>query len=264
MRALLSIGLVAAMASSAAAEELVFRPMVEESPEYAMVRSYVPEGDVISALVDLNGDDRMEFVSRVGDDCEEAYCRTVAFAEVGSDWRLVLDKTALDVEVGEPGNARMKTLYVDGVAWTWRTTAYAANVAASGEPVSLSLVPSDYVQPLLEQFGAGAVKLFEDNSNAELTYGSLTPGDGLEQLIVVKLSGAGACGRVYGCPIRLLAIRDGAYVPVLEGFADGEIVLGNVLRDGRRDVIASLPGNGFIVYGWSGSVYGQVDSFERN
>ena len=246
------------------ADDIVFRAMTEDSPEFAVVRSYVPEGDVASAAIDLNGDDRAEFVSRIGEGCDAGYCRTIALAEVGGDWRVVLDKVALDVEVGEPGIARMKTLYVDGVAWTWRTTAYAANVAASGNPVSLSLVPSDYVQPLLEQFGAGAVKLFEDNSNAQLTYGALVPGDGAEQLIVVKLSGAGACGRVYGCPIRLLAVRDGAYVSVLEGFADDEIVLGNVIRDGRRDVIASLPGNGFIVYGWSGSVYGQVDSFERN
>jgi len=267
MRLFLAAAFLLTSSAALMADDIIFSPMTEESPAYDLVRSFVGDEPASVAFVDLNGDDSMEVLARVGTDCDSAPCRTIVYAEGRTDWGSVLDRPAvMDIEIGDPGMSRMKTIYADGVAWKWEVSSYVADVAGSGSNISMSLVPTDYVQPLLEQFGEGAVRLFEANRNATLTYGSVRAGEDetSPSLIVVKLEGAGACGRVFGCPIRLLEIRDGSYFPVLEGFADSDIVLGNTVRGGMKDIITSLPGRGFVAYGWSGSVYGQIDSMQGN
>jgi hypothetical protein len=77
--------------------------------------------------------------------------------------------------------------------------------------------------------------------------------------VLARFQGPGVCGRVMGCPIRVLSVVDGQYATLLEGSGIGDITVLPVSRGGWSDLVADLPGGGFAVYGWDGERYGVVE-----
>ena len=73
---------------------------------------------------------------------------------------------------------------------------------------------------------------------------------------VAKLVGSGSCTREIGCPFRVLAVRDGSWMRLLEGHADAVSAI-SATRQGWRDVIGIRP-VGYGRYGWTSKGYVQV------
>lgn len=249
-----------AMSSAALAAPIDFAPMREGAPEEALVKSFL--GDDVkadTALVDITNDGKPEVLVRIGDKCDEVPCRTIVYRELPGDWKAVLDRQVSFVEVGSTGLGAVKNLEFDGMVWEWTMDdVYKMNVSRSGKKVSLQPVQGDYALPLAAMFGPNAPLLVQDE-DVVLEAGEVRTVDDGDAQILVKMSGGGVCGRVYGCPIRILQVVDGQYQSVLEGFAGDDVVLSEVKRDGRMDVISSLPNKGYAIYAWTGSVYGQSE-----
>lgn len=260
MRGAIALFISCMLSTSAFADAVIFSPMEDTAAEASLVRSFVgADVAVETAVLDLDDNGTNEVLVRSAD-CEDGQpCRTLVYRMMVEDWAAVFDRSVTSLETGSPGLGAMKDLEADGLVWKWRSQGYRVDVASSGEQVAFSLAPADYAQPLANQFGAGAGILFGQQKATTVEVAAVDlEGAGASE-VLVRLQGPGVCGRVYGCPIRLLKVVDGQYVTLLEGFASGGVALSSVMRDGRKDIISQLPGGGFAVYGWTGDVYGESE-----
>lgn len=249
-----------ALTSTAFAEPVTFASMADDAAEAEVIRSFVPGVTGLqSAVVDLNKDGTAELFVRDPASCDPAVaeaCRTLVLRYRSKDWRIVFDTNAASVEVGEVGYGGMANLTVDGVDWSWSTASgYRVDVAASGEPVTFALASADYVELLAEQFGDGALALFRAQQSVKVNIAQVKLNEGGDQAVMVRMEGPGVCGVVYGCPWRLLQVKDGAYSTLLEGTGAGAVSIMPLTRSGWNDIGAELPGQGFVTYGWNGEAY---------
>jgi hypothetical protein len=211
-----------------------------------------------SVLYDLNGDGNPEVVARLKGPgmCDEAAraCRTVAFRKEVAGWVLVFDRPTQRVETRSPGYGGMRDLVVDGrETYAFSPGGYKLDFAASGTVVDLKAATANFSSALATQFGVGAERLALKGKGVSFKVATVAPKPG-SPLVMARMEGPGACGRVLGCPWRLLRVKDGAYSVVAEGFAGEKVALLPVARDGWRDIAVQSPG-GFTVYGWSGKRY---------
>jgi hypothetical protein len=193
--------------------------------------------------------------------CRGDECRTVFFRAGSEGWRAVFDRRAKTVEFGKPGFGAVRQVVVDGgyEVWGWTGDTYHADVAAAGALVDLKPAPKSATPQLVQQFGAGAKRLFDKKGALTVSVAAVDlTGKGSSQ-VLARLAGPGACGVVLGCPWRVLEVKDGAYRTLLRGQGSGKIAVMSVARGGWRDLAAELP-SGFVTYGWGGSAYGIAET----
>lgn len=249
------------LAAPAFAEVVNFTPMQAGDPEYNLVRSFLPDAAVETAMIHLDPDNNHEVLVRLNDDCIEDMCRVQVYRMMASDWGAIFDRYVTDIEIVTQRVGLLRNIYADGLTYSWNLSSglYEVDAAQSGQIVEFSPVPAEYVTPLLSQFGEGALALFEANTAMRVHYAAIdTAGTGANE-ILVRLDGGGACGLVYGCPMRLLRVVDGAYDILLEGFTASGVSISRVDRGGRRDIISTMPFGGHAIYAWTGDGYGQAE-----
>lgn len=251
-------------ASAAVAEVIPFAQPKDGAQELAILASFFGERELVdlrTAIIDINSDNVSEVFARYqgAEDCTaEGACRTVGLRFVGDDWKVVFDSPAKSIETGAPGFGAIKALVVDGISWTWQSNAYAIDVSSAGVPVAFSAAPSESAELLVYQFGQGALELFRANQRVTIEIsGAQLAGDSTQ--VVARLGGPGVCGRVMGCPIRVLNVVDGQYSVLLEGYASGDVIISGSDREGWKDIMTAMPNFGFAVYGWDGERYGVAD-----
>lgn len=258
----LALSLILAATPTLALAEIRFAAMTDNAPERPVVEALMgaaPEGVVYqTAVVDLDSDGGAEILVRLrtGEDCAPATpCRTLVAQHGPNGWRVVLDWPAHTVARGQRGFGGFLSLVTDGShAWTWTGERYRLDVTRTGEAVTFEAAPDSARALLADQFGTGARKLV-DEGKADIVVGAVDlTGAGAADL-VARLEGAGACGRVYGCPMRVLRIVDGQYVTILDGFGSGATSVLPVARDGHRDIASELPRGGHAIFGWTGERY---------
>lgn len=261
----LALALIAIVATSAAAAAapVSFSPMPADGDVPAVVKPFIGDHDVSkveTAVLDLNGDKTSEILIRLDDACDAAdakSCRMLALRFANGSWKQVLDATGQAIELGSRGFAGMSDLTIDGTTWAFGSTGYHVDFANSGTPVKFQLAAADYTELLAQQFGAGALTLFKAQTRITIDVASVSLSKDGAQEVVVRMKGPGACGVVYGCPWRVLRVKDGAYETLLEGTGGaGTISVLSQTRDGWNDIAAELPNGGVVTYGWDGSRYG--------
>lgn len=259
IRSFLIAGVLAGISSVSMAAAVSFKPMAADSSEASVIRGFVPNVELQSAVIDLDGDGSAELFARDNADCDAqdpSLCRTVILRHRFNDWKVIFDQRVGDIEVGEPGYGGMNKLTANGNEWDFTSVnGYRVDIVGTGEPVALSLAPADYVDLLTAQFGEGAVALFAAQRDVKVNIGQVKINETGDQALLVRLEGPGVCGMIYGCPWRLLQVKDGAYQTLLEGTGSGAVAVMPVTRSGWNDIGAQLPGDGFVTYGWNGSAY---------
>jgi len=264
--ALLALMALAAPASAAPVE-------LSDSP-YAPARSVINVvfGNYIagltgvkveSAVVNLDGDRTGEIVARFvhSSACRagSASCRTVVIRHMGGDWKIVLDRfaDALDVSTGYrdvPADVK-----VDKTLWTWDGTRYKPDVATLGDILTLSPVADAARGSVGKAFG-GPDKLEAAGFKVGYSYTQ----DGLSKnndLMLVKMDGDTVCGKVSGCPVRVLKKEGETWRPVMSTSTTGGVIVSPMSRDGYRDIIVETR-DGALQMGWTGSAYAVADRIE--
>ncbi|AOG03323.1 hypothetical protein [Bosea sp. RAC05] len=235
-----------------------------------IVTSLIPEaaavGDVVieTALVDVESDRNAEVFARIRSkttcDADGKRCRTVLARYSGNSWKVVLDRRSTGVAMASPGFGGMRSIVIDGrETWSWNGAVYALDVAASGQPVSFREAPAANRDLLVAQFGAAASRL-STKMPAKVMVGAVDPTGKGASLVVARLEGPGWCGVVLGCPTRVLQVKDGGYVSLMDGLTNGKVSVMSVTRDGWKDLVAEMPRSGSrVIYGWSGKQYGVAE-----
>jgi len=268
MRAALLLALAAGLAPVAAFAappklpggpgEIRLVEMSGQTRERELVEAFVPEAKdqpLETLLYDLNGDGNPEVVARLRGKgmCDEANraCRTLAFRKEAKGWTLIFDRPSQRLDSRGSGYGGMRDLIVDGrETYGFTANGYKLDFAASGKVVEMKPAPAGFVSALATQFGLGAERLALKGKGLAFKVATVEPKAG-SPLVLARMEGPGACGRVLGCPWRLLRVKDGKYAV---GFAGEKVALLPVTRDGWRDIAVASTG-GFTVYGWSGQRY---------
>lgn len=215
-----------------------------------------------TAVVDIDEDKVVEVFARARSKafCDEGgkRCRTVMLKYARGKWAIGFDRSVEKIELGERGYAAMPALVLDGGRETdrWTGEAYAVDLAATGKQLAFSPAPANAAALLAAQFGTAAVTL-QKAGRAKVSVAEAAL-EGSESVVVAKLEGDGACGRVLGCPLRGLKVKDGTYQTVFEGFSTGGLSVMPVARGGWKDIITESKG-GYALYGWGGAKYGLAE-----
>ncbi len=235
-----------------------------------VVTNLIPEAAAVSdvvietAVVDVESDRNPEIIAKIRSkttcDADGVRCRTVLARYSSNGWKIVLDRRSTSVAMAAPGFGGMRSIVVDGrETWSWNGALYALDVAASGQPVTFTEAPAASRNLLVAQFGAAATRL-STKMPAKVMVGAVDPTGKGGSLVVARLEGPGYCGVVLGCPTRVLQVKDGGYVSLMDGLTHGKVSVMSVTRDGWKDLVAEMPRSGSrVVYGWSGKQYGVAE-----
>lgn len=199
--------------------------------------------------VDL-GRAQSDVMVRVGDDCSTA-CRHVGLAWYGDDWHVTFDVPATTLEIGENGYGGYRRVVVDGrIEMEWRLDGYAPSPDGT---VDTAPVEGAAARAMAAEFGEGALALL-DAGRTTVEAAPIDPtGGAVPNVWLVILRGEGTCARAKGCPFRVLAVRDGAWMTLAEGHGDGVKTI-DATRAGWADLVATRP-VGFGRYGWTSKGY---------
>jgi hypothetical protein len=257
MRALV-IGLLLASTSIASARTVPEIPvrfdMAAEGVRSVAAAKSLTGGTVHSAsIVDVDGDGAGEVFART--DCVEGdVCRVRLFRSSRGQWAKVFDERVGAISLGAAGIDGTRALMTSGGVWSWNFDKYVYDVKAAGDQVAFVPLPADRSIPVATQFGAGARKLVEDGI-ASLEVAVVSPQAQGQSLLLARLTGQGVCGVKLGCPVRLLAVKDGAYSNLLTGMGSGAVVLAHLKREGWSDIVTERPDGSHGVYGWNSLNY---------
>lgn len=249
--------------------ELRFVPARQGAPEIEVLRSAVPDavrasGVAISTLIlDIDSDRTNDLAARFVSDatCDQGRerCRTVLLRFDRNRWSVIFDRRVERVELGSPGFGGVFDLRVDRrETWTFRNGRHVVDVARSGSNVAWQDPPPATVQPLIAEFGDGAQRLAQSGARIRVRVAALDVG-GSGQVVAARLEGDGVCGRVLGCPTRILRVVDGRYQTLLRGASQGALAVTAVTRGGYRDILAETPA-GHLAFGWTGETYAIMET----
>ncbi len=218
---------------------------------------------VQSAVVDLDGDKTGDIVARFVHSaaCRDGnkVCRTVVLRHMGGDWTIVLDRYADEIEVGKGYRDVPAPVKVDGKEWEWDGKRYLPIVADLGEELSLKAV-SDSAKPSVGKAFGDPEKLSAAGYRVSYTFAQ----DGLSKnkdLMLVKMEGDMVCGKLNGCPVRVLKQEGEKWCPVMASSTTGKVMLSRMSRQGYRDIILETK-DGALQMGWTGSAYAVADRIE--
>jgi hypothetical protein len=214
--------------------------------------------EVQTAAVDIDADGVAEVAARFvhTETCRKpaSSCRTVVLRHDGSNWGIVLDRSADKLDLGD---GRM---LVDGAEWTWNGRAYAPSVEGMGQQVAFVPVPAETVPSISVAFGQGAVKL-ASAGRAKFEYATPRIADGADSL-VVRMTGGASCGMTAGCPVRVLRKEGTSWKTVLTAGTTGGVAVAKTVRTGGVRDVAVQTDAGYVVMGWTGSAYAVADTVE--
>jgi hypothetical protein len=219
--------------------------------------------NVQSAIVNLDGDRNGEIIARFvhSSACREATksCRTVLLRHMSGQWTIILDRFADSIEVGRGYRDVPAPIKVDGKAWDWDGKRYLPEVAELGTPVDMKPVSDAAKATLSAAFGQSS-KL--EAAGFPLSYKFTESGlSKNNDLMLVKMEGSSVCGKLNGCPVRILKKEGESWKPVLSSATTGDVYLSSMSRDGYKDIILETK-DGALQLGWTGSAYAVADRIE--
>lgn len=216
-----------------------------------------------SAVVDLDGDGNGEIIARFvhSSACRDGVkiCRTVILRHMSGDWKIILDRYADSIDVSNGYRDVPAPIKVDTTAWNWDGKRYVPEVKTLGEAISLKPVSEKTRDSISQAFGQPA-KL--SAAGFKVSY-SFTQ-DGLSKnndLMLIKMDGDVVCGKLSGCPIRVLKKEGDAWRPVLSSSTTGKVLISKMSRQGYRDILLETK-DGALQMGWTGSGYAVADRIE--
>ncbi|MBY3433163.1 hypothetical protein HFN89_03070 [Rhizobium laguerreae] len=269
MKPALALAAFFATASQASATPVV----LSDSP-YAQARSVVNVvfGNYMrgltgvriqSGVVDLDGDGKGEVVARFvhSSSCRDGSkaCRTVVLRHMGGDWKIVLDRFADALDVSQGYRDVPAPIKVDATDWTWDGSRYRPDVTTLGTSLSFKPVTDKARESVAQAFGQ-ASKLAA--AGIPVTY-SYTQ-EGLSKgndLMLVKMEGSVVCGKLNGCPVRILKKEGETWRPVLASATTGKVLTSKMSRQGYHDILLETK-DGALQMGWTGSAYAVADRIE--
>ncbi|MCV9963769.1 hypothetical protein OIU34_17985 [Pararhizobium sp. BT-229] len=218
---------------------------------------------VQSAVVDLDGDNKGEIVARFvhSSACRDGTkaCRTVVLRHMGGDWKIVLDRFADALDVSKGYRDVPAPIKVDATEWSWDGGRYLPKVDTLGSAMTFKPVTDKARESISKAFGQPA-KL--SAAGIPVTY-SYTQ-EGLSKgndLMLVKMEGSVVCGKLNGCPVRVLKKEGDAWRPVLSSSTTGKVLTSKMTRQGYRDILLETK-DGALQMGWTGSAYAVADRIE--
>jgi hypothetical protein len=218
---------------------------------------------VQSGVVDLDGDGKGEIVARFvhSSACRDGTkaCRTVVLRHMGGDWKIILDRFADALDVGSGYRDVPAPIKVDATAWKWDGSRYRPEVATLGNALTFKPVTDKARDSVSKAFGQ-ASKL--SAAGIPVTY-SYTQ-EGLSKgndLMLVKMEGSVVCGKLNGCPVRILKKEGEAWRPVLSSATTGKVLTSKMSRQGYHDILLETK-DGALQMGWTGSAYAVADRIE--
>lgn len=218
---------------------------------------------VQSAVVDLDGDRNGEIVARFvhSSACRAGNksCRTVILRHMGGDWKIVVDRFADTIDVGKGYRDVPAPIKVDGKTWDWDGQRYLPDIEELGTASDFTPVSQASRQSIGDAFG-GANKLAAKGHKVTFSYTQA----GLSQandLMLVKMEGSVVCGKLNGCPIRVLKKDGDSWKTVLSSATTGKVLVTKLSRQGYSDILLETK-DGALQLGWTGSGYAVADRIE--
>ena len=218
---------------------------------------------VQSGITDLDVDGKGEIVARFihSSSCRTGMksCRTVVLRHSGSDWKIILDRFAEKLDFSTGYRNVPAPIEVDNTKWTWKNGRYLPTISTLGDPVSFNLVSAEAMASYAPGFGIRTPRL---SNGFGVRYLVAQEGiSDMNDIMVVKMDGNVVCGKISGCPIRILKRNNKGWSPILSTATTGDIRTSKVSRDGRRDIILETT-DGALQLGWTGSTYALADRIE--
>ncbi|MDW9478764.1 hypothetical protein GOB57_08605 [Sinorhizobium meliloti] len=218
---------------------------------------------VQSAVVDLDGDGKGEVVARFvhSSACRDGTkaCRTVVLRHMGGDWKIVLDRFADALDVSTGYRDVPAPIKADRTEWTWDGSRYLPKVDSLGSAVTFRPVTDKARNSISKAFGQPA-KLSAAGIKVSYSYAQ----EGLSKgndLMLVKMEGSVVCGKLNGCPVRVLKKEGDTWRPVLASATTGKVLTSKMTRQGYRDILLETK-DGALQMGWTGSGYAVADRIE--
>jgi hypothetical protein len=216
-----------------------------------------------SAVVDLDGDGQGEVVARFvhSSSCRDGSkaCRTVFLRHMGGEWKIILDRFADKLDVGSGYRDVPAPVKVDNTAWTWDGGRYKPDVATLGDALAFKPVTEKARDSIAKAFGnPGKLTAAGIPVSYSFTAEGLSKGN---DLMLVKMEGSVVCGKLNGCPVRILKKEGDAWRPVLSSSTTGKVLASKMSRQGYHDILLETK-DGALQMGWTGSAYAVADRIE--
>lgn len=218
-----------------------------------------------TAIVDVDSDGKGEILARFlhSSSCYQGMksCRTVLLRYQGGNWKIVIDRFAAAVDVSKGYRDVPAPVKVDATTWNWDGKRYVPDLATLGDASEFKPVSDATRQTLSAAFGPAADKLAKAGYPIRYSYIQ----DGLSKnndLLLVKMEGNLVCGKITGCPVRVLRMNaDKKWATVVATATTGDVRIAKAARDGYRDVVMQTR-DGALQLGWTGSAYAVADRIE--
>ena len=273
---LISLGLLVWISNQVQSAPVEFQS-VEGLPEKSIIESVFsqylatrPGIEVQSALIDFNHDGIGEIVARFihPQSCfsDQLSCRTTILQHETSserqNWLVKFDSYANVLEILDQKDRGLVHIDVDGLEWKFDQSEFQLVADSNSSVLVMESVPPESVEFIVHAFGFGATALTKaDQTVISYSYAFVPTLDD-SQLLVLSASGAFACGKLLGCPLRLIRKVANKWDVVLNASYRDTINIRSYHRDGMPDVSFDTP-NGLTVFGWSGAQYNLVSQLEQ-
>ena len=216
-----------------------------------------------SAVVDLDGDRNGEIVARFvhSSSCRDGNkaCRTVVLRHMQGNWKIVLDRFADKIDVGSGYRDVPAPIQLDGKGWEWTASRYLPQVAALGTDLPMKELAAAAKPSIGKVFGSPE-KLEAKGIPVTYTFtqeGLSTKND----IMLVKMEGDSVCGKISGCPVRVLKKEGESWKPVMASATTGRILVSKLSRQGYNDILLETR-DGALQLGWTGTGYAVADRIE--
>lgn len=218
---------------------------------------------VQSAVVDLDGDEKGEIVARFvhSSACKDGTkgCRTVVLRHMGGTWKIILDRFSDKLDVSKGYRDVPAPIKVDSTDWAWDGGRYLPDVGTLGTESSFKPVTTAARSSVASAFGqAGKLDAAGIPVSYSFTQEGLSKGN---DLMLVKMEGAAVCGKLNGCPVRVLKKEGDAWRPVMSSSTTGKVLVAKTSRQGYRDILLQTK-DGALQMGWTGSAYAVAERIE--
>lgn len=219
---------------------------------------------VQSAVVNLDGDRNGEIVARFvhSSSCRAANkaCRTVVLRHMDGDWKIILDRFADSLDVGRGYRDVPAPITLDGKRWEWDGKRYMPEIADLGTETSMRPVAEASRVAIGKSFSDQAEKLTAKGHKVSYTY-TQTGLSKANDLMLVKMEGDAVCGKLSGCPVRVLKKEGDGWRPVMASATTGKVIVSKLSRQGYSDILLETR-DGALQMGWTGTNYAVVDRIE--
>lgn len=276
MKKIVVTAIASALSASllSAAPVFAFQPQLSDSP-YAKARSVVnvvfanyisglTGVQIRTGLVDVDNDGVAEvfaeFIHSGSCKADMKTCRTVVLKHDANNWNIVLDRFAKNVDFSEAAYKYIPAdVKVDGQTWKWEASRYLPVVSSLGDATDFKPADKQTSNVLAPVFGADVAKI---NDGFGVSYSMATKDfskDG--DIMVVEMKGNVVCGKLSGCPVRVLKQTAGKWTPVFSAATTGDIRIAKTTRDGYRDIVFQTRDGAFQA-GWNGKTYSVAERIE--